>query len=271
VLLKDGGQIVLGRMTSAVFNRFDWIFLGSLKAAATVGVYSIAYRMFEFCSRVPGLMALSIFPVLCEGEQQDRDVREQVLLAMKLALLPGCVVTVFAFCWAEPAIVLLLGPDYRGAGLLLFILSLSLPFRGVGHVLYHLTIARRRQRYLVWASGATAVGNIVLCLLLIPPYGAHGAALAMVGPSILQFWLLGLAAQQTTDLARSLWYGLRVTVITAVPAVLLWATQMPWYAAICPAAIVTAVALWFWSGFTADEKRMIRRVWRRVALRLARR
>lgn len=266
-LLRDGGQIVLGRMTSAAFNRFDWILLGSLKASTTIGVYSIAYRVFEFCTRVPGAMVLSVFPTLCAGEEQGRDIQPAVLLAMKLAMLPGCVVVVFALCWAEAVFGLLL-PAFRDAGLLLVILSIALPFHGAAQLLYHLTIAKRRQRLLVWTSGATAIANVALCLVLIPPYGSRGAAIAMVVPSFLQFWLLGAAAQQTAYLGGSLWYSLRATAITGLLAGVLWVTPLPWIAAALLAAIGTPVVLWFGSGFTTEEKAMIRGIWRRFTARL---
>ena len=266
ILLHDGAQIALSDLTGAAFNRFDWIFLGSLKAAATVGVYSAAYRFFEILIRIPAQMAVAAFPTICESEDRAGDNRAQLVLALKLAVLPGCVACAFLYFWAAPVIRLVLGPEYAGASLLLQALGLSLPFHGACGILYHLAIARRRQRYLVWTSGACAATNILLCLLLIPRWAAMGAAMAMVLPSILQMVLLCLAARETASLPSVLWYGVKaaaVATMIAVDAHGLSLVGCPWPVTLAVGLALVAPAIWAWSGLDAYEKqRLVRFVQR---------
>ena len=271
MLLHDGAQIALSDLTGAAFNRFDWIFLGSLKAAATVGVYSAAYRFFEILIRFPAQMAVAAFPAICESEERAGDNQAQLVLALKLGVLPGCVACAFLYFWAAPVIRLVLGPEYAGASLLLQVLGLSLPFHGACGILYHLAIARRRQRYLVWSSGACALTNVVLCLVLIPRWGGLGAAMAMVLPSVLQVFLLALAARETTSLPSVLWYGVKaaaVTTMIAVGAHGLSRVGCPWPATLAVALVLIGPAIWAWSGLDAYEKdRLLRLVQRLLGRR----
>ncbi|HUW85213.1 MAG TPA: flippase [Phycisphaerae bacterium] len=267
MLLYDGAQIALSDLTGAAFNRFDWIFLGSLKAAATVGVYSAAYRFFEILIHVPGQMAVAAFPTICESEGRPGDNRPQLILALKLAVLPGCVACAFLYFWAAPVILLVLGPAYAEAPLLLQVLGLSLPFHGACGILYHLAIARRRQRYLVWSSGACALANILLCLLLIPRWGGLGAAMAMVLPSVLQVFLLALAARETASLPGVLWCGVKAATVATVIGVNAHALSLvgcPWPATLGVALVLVAPAVWAWSGLDAHEKQRVLRLVQRL-------
>jgi O-antigen/teichoic acid export membrane protein len=119
----------------------------------------------------------------------------------------------------------------------------------------------------VLTSGATALSNIVLCLALIPPFGALGAAGAMVLPSALQFWLLACAARQAHEMVGALRYGLRAAALIAVITGAVWVTRIPWFVAVVVASLASAVVVWCWSGLDAAEKELIGRVWRRFASR----
>lgn len=261
MLLKDGSQILLGNLTSGLFNRFDWILLGSLRAMDTVGIYSAAYRFYEILIRIPGHLAVSAFPALCQGEEEGSDNRGPKRLCAKLAIVPGCIAAVFALWWAEPAVNLLLGPEFGAAGLVLQILFVSLPFHGGCAVFYHIAVARRRQRFVALPSGICATLNVALCLLLIPRYGPVGAAIAMTLPSILQCILLGYLAGERAAFVPMVWFAWRVTAISLAATGVIYGAGIHWLGAAPLAGIVIAGLLWIWNGLNPEEMELIRRVW----------
>ena len=91
----------------------------------------------------------------------------------------------FTFSAAQPLVVFLYGPAYREAGLYLALLSLgqyvnaALGFNG-------LTLkVLNRVRYVVTISIVTAIIDVAACVVLIPLYGALGAAIATSGTLIV--------------------------------------------------------------------------------------
>ncbi len=264
-LLKDGGQIAAARLTSAAFNRFDWIFLGTLKTNAVLGTYAAGYRFYEILIRVPGLMAVSVFPSICQGEKRGGDNRELLRLALKMAALPGCLFLVFLYYWAENLIALTLDERFLQAVPILIVLSVSLPFQGICGILYYVAVARRRQRYLVWSSGASAGTNIILCLLFIPLWGGLGAALAMLFPVILQCFLLGLVAQISfRDLGSLIVYVLWITLVAGSEVSMIYYI-IPgfWPIQVVVAALFLIPLLWFMGGLNAYEKSILSQALRR--------
>ncbi|MBN1491893.1 MAG: oligosaccharide flippase family protein [Phycisphaerae bacterium] len=265
-LFKEGAQIAAAHLTSAAFNRFDWVFLGSLKARAVLGVYSAGYRFYEILMRVSGVMAVSVYPSICQSEKRGGDNRQLLRLALKVAVLPGCLFLVYLLYWAETLIVLTLDARFLQAVPILIVLCVSLPFQGICGILYHIAVARKRQRYLVWSSGASASTNILLCLCLIPLWGGLGAALAMVPPVILQCLLLARVAQVSF---RDLWIIIvyvvwSVLMIGAIVSSVYYFLPVPWPVQIILSGLLLIPALWFASGLDAVEKRILSQALRRL-------
>jgi O-antigen/teichoic acid export membrane protein len=94
----------------------------------------------------------------------------------------------FALCvgFAEPLTVLLFGPQYQGAGIVLSILCVGYYVNGA--LGFNSLVLRvfGRVRYLVTADLITAAVNIVVAVLLIRQFGAVGAAIATTGTLLVQ-------------------------------------------------------------------------------------
>lgn len=261
-LMREGGQLALSQVTSSVYNRFDWLLLGGLKDAATLGVYSTAYRLFEVAMRVPGLIAVAVFPNLAISEHAaDADgaaQRRRIDLALRVAVLPGSVVAVFTWWWGEPMALLLLGEEARGVGLILALLCASLPFAGICGIYYHLAIARRRQFYIFYTSGFTALLNVALCLLLIPRYAGLGAAASMAIPMAVQALTLSLAARvPLADLAAGLLHVARYLLLATGAALLAARLPLHWAIQLSASSVLLLTAVWTLGGLDATAKQAL--------------
>jgi O-antigen/teichoic acid export membrane protein len=100
---------------------------------------------------------------------------------------------VLTFGFANPLTRALYGARYADAGLLLAILSLAYYFKLVFGFNGLTVKAMNRVGSVVVYNLLTALANAALCLLLIPAYGALGAALAVSG-SILLYTIFKQAA-----------------------------------------------------------------------------
>ena len=81
--------------------------------------------------------------------------------------------------YAEPVIELLYGSDYSGAATLRLLGALSVLW-GVNATVVTVLVSRDRPGVYTAPALVALVPNLALSLILIPPYGAKGAAIAAV-------------------------------------------------------------------------------------------
>jgi O-antigen/teichoic acid export membrane protein len=125
------------------------------------------------------------------------------------------------FSLAGPVTVTLYGEVYRDSALYLAILSLGYYFN-VALGFNGLTLkVMGRIRYVVTLNVATAVANVVLNLLLIPAYGALGAAIGTASTLILHNILKQAGLRLSTGISIFDRSVLRVYVVLALAIALL--------------------------------------------------
>jgi O-antigen/teichoic acid export membrane protein len=83
------------------------------------------------------------------------------------------------FCFARPLTVMLYGDRYADSGILLAILSIGYYFDTVFGFNGLTLKAANRMGYMVACNLGAAVANVTLSVLLVPRYGALGAAIAI--------------------------------------------------------------------------------------------
>jgi O-antigen/teichoic acid export membrane protein len=115
--------------------------------------------------------------------------------AINWTFWPSLAVTAVLLLFGRP-ILELFGPQYGAGYPLMFILAVGLLARAaIGPMERFLNmLGQQRDTALVYALAFGA--NVVLCLLLIPPFGATGAALAITAALILETVCLFLVAKR---------------------------------------------------------------------------
>lgn len=179
-LLVASLPIGLNELFGVVLNRVDIGILALLATSTAVGVYGAAYRLFEttlFLSQSLGLAALPAFSVL--SRDSTPSLATALTLALKataLVLFPiGAILAVFA-----PYLVgSLYGSTYAGAVPAVRWLSLAVALYGFFILPSLVLVTVEKGRSLASVSVLGLIANIALNLLLIPPLGVTGAALAM--------------------------------------------------------------------------------------------
>jgi O-antigen/teichoic acid export membrane protein len=130
------------------------------------------------------------------------------------------------FSLAHPLTILLYEPRYEASWIILALLSLgyyfnaALGFNGLTLKVYG------KLRYIVAINILAAVVNIAINLLLIPKYGAFGAACGTCGTMLLHNVLKQVGLSQGTGIKLFDWRYLRVYISILVAAIGLLATQI---------------------------------------------
>jgi O-antigen/teichoic acid export membrane protein len=162
-----------------IFLRIDVVMLSKLTDMVTVGMYSSAAKLMEFCLILPAVFFFINLPVAARGYE---NFREQMLLQVE-AYAGQLFVLIFfvfgfGFFFAKMILTLVYGPAFAEAEWLLRVLMIAFLVNSADAVLAMTCMASKYLRLVMYISTARAVVNIVLNLIAIPVMGAFGAALA---------------------------------------------------------------------------------------------
>lgn len=162
-----------------VMNQVDAILLARFQGTADVAAFRAVQPVAIMNQLVMASFATLFTPLAARmfarnDRQGVNDLYWQTAIWIAVFTFPIFVVT---FSIAQPITVLLFGTRYQESGIILMLLSCgyyfnaALGFNGLTLKVYG------KLRYIVSLNAAAAVANVVLNLLLIPRYGAFGAAI----------------------------------------------------------------------------------------------
>jgi O-antigen/teichoic acid export membrane protein len=170
---------------SVALFRLDALILSLMASQAAVGRYGAAYRAFEATFFISVSLAsgfLAMYTYL--GPDTEPSVQAVFQRSMKVCIASLMPITVIFAALADPVSRALFGGDVH-AGTVLRLLSPCVVTLGIVTLSIGLYVSRRPPRPMVWVTGAMAVLNLVLNLILIPPLDDRGAAIAMTATELL--------------------------------------------------------------------------------------
>lgn len=172
----------------------DTLMLGYLRSPAAAGVYSAASKISELSSFGHTAVNLILAPVISElySSQQREELQRMLTLGVSGSLVFAVIVAVFLFAFGE-SLLGLYGEEFKESNTALRVLLLGhVVSAGLGAVGYIVTMTGH-QLLACKVVGITALVNIVFNALLIPVWGAFGAALATC--LSMMFWSMTLWGQ----------------------------------------------------------------------------
>jgi O-antigen/teichoic acid export membrane protein len=180
VLFVRSIPIGIGSIFGALLARVDTVILSLMTSAAVVGAYGGAYRLLEGVQFVPYAFGVALLPTLVRlGAEGAGGTDRVVELGLKVIMLVLAPVGLALVLFAEPIVRAFLGGDLEAAVTPARILGGAVAAYGVFIISVYVLVARDRQRPIPWLMAAVAALNVGLNLVLIPPYEATGAAIAM--------------------------------------------------------------------------------------------
>lgn len=174
--------MILGIASSAmIVNRnLDMVMLGSLRTSSEVGVYKVAANLSMLCSTVMTVLRLMLQPRISSLYAAGRidHMRHLSTFAARISFAASAVLSFVFIAFGQDFIVLAFGIDFAAAYMFMAILiigQLANSFFGPVMMILNMT---GHEKIVMWSVIVAAVGNIALNALLIPAYGATGAAVA---------------------------------------------------------------------------------------------
>jgi len=159
----------------------DIVLVGLIKNSETVAVYSSAYRLMESTQFLTVALSIAAFPALSRLSRASAPtLAEATGFALKVVLIVTAPIAVVFAVYAEPLLKAVYGPDFGGSRGTLVLLAPVVVIAGVTSLITYILSSQERHRPIALAIAVGTAVNVPANLLLIPPHGAEGAAVAWI-------------------------------------------------------------------------------------------
>jgi len=179
-ILSQSWYLILSGLMVSLYNRIDQVMLGSMLTTKTeTGIYSAAVTIAEMWYFVPIAVITSFKPVIMlkkkEGkESYIKSIQTLYSIIIIISVTFGIFITIFS----RLIVIILYGPEFIKSASVLTILVWAGTFAMLGSSRSIWLICEGLQRYSMIYTFVGCIANIPLNYILIPKYGAYGAAVA---------------------------------------------------------------------------------------------
>lgn len=185
-LLVTGWPLIAAAAAAAVYQRVDQVLIGKVAGFAAVGAYSVAMRFIEASYLVPVAMLLTLYPALVAARNSDIGLYHGRVQALFDAGFWSGLVFAFLLWLAGGTLVrLLFGREFDAAATVLSVLAWLPILTFTGLVRLRVLMAEGALRTALALELLVCALNIAGNLVLIPNWGAQGAATAALAAALL--------------------------------------------------------------------------------------
>jgi len=159
-----------------IYFRVDSIILTLTRSTTEVGVYGLAYKIFEVFLVLPTFVMNSIYPIMLRETNAKRNRESRSIVFRSLMFLFISSIIVLLTLWYVAPLITRIKNDFNSGIELLRILALGIPFFFLSSLTMWMLIARKQQIILMFIYGISMMINIILNIMFIPTYGTTAAA-----------------------------------------------------------------------------------------------
>lgn len=196
-LLSFSLPLVPATLLGWVLNSFDKVGLRTWSDFSQLGLYSAAFKIVALLNIFQSIFCTTWSPIAYKWHEEG--VEKEKFENVSCIVLAGMVILFSLIIVFRDVIMLFLGAEYRNTSKI-FIFLLFVP------VLYTVSETTclgiefsKKTIYTLWTTIISVVLNLVGNFLLIPKYGAEGAAITTCFSYVAWFWL-------RTLFSRRLWF-----------------------------------------------------------------
>lgn len=165
-------------LLNVIYFRIDSFLLAAFKPFADVGIYNLAFGVFQFMLVIPTFVMNSFYPIMLKIFNEEKNLFTAVLTKAGVALFGiGFLGTLATFVLGLPAVVIISGGgEFGGSAASLWILSMGFPAFFASALLMWTLVVLKRYHLMLAIYAAGLIVNISLNLWLIPQYSFLAAS-----------------------------------------------------------------------------------------------
>ena len=205
-ILLHSIPIAFTSLLSMVYLRIDQVMLHKMASDFVLGQYVASVKVSELFEFLPAALIVSMAPVLSVTVDEPQRFQDYTDKLFRYFMIMASGICVFISAGSGLIVRVLYGKQFSPAGPLLAVLIWSEIAVFFATVVYNVLIARNQQWLLPIPTLVGAAINVALNLVLIPKYGAAGAAWATL-VSYTVAWTAVLCFFKETR--PVIWQGLR--------------------------------------------------------------
>jgi len=223
VLLKQmigyGIKSHVAILAGTLIFRADLLVVNHFRGATEAGVYSLASQMATLLMMLPSVIATLVFPRVTAEQDKTGSTTCLVARHTSLIMLVGCLFAV-PLSFLLPVVY---GSAFSDATTQLLILLPGVFFIGLQSVLVQHFNAMGLPKTVPVFWVITLVINLIMVFLMVPRYGARGAAMAStISYSLISFLMIGYFVVETRRSLSELFVLRSVEIRSLVGFALRW-------------------------------------------------
>ena len=178
-LFKSSIPIAFSTFFILIFNYLNIVMLGFLRSDAETGFYSAAFKFVVLVLTPSAIIQNVFFPILSRSDSV-LDRQKKIQIYGNFIFIVGAIISLIIMLFPDFFIGLAYGSKYASSVQVLQILMLTVTIMYLNTIYYPPLVSWSYEKTVMFAIGAGGVVNIILNFLLIPKYGAIGAAWSTV-------------------------------------------------------------------------------------------
>ena len=195
-MIKFGYPFIFVSLSSFVLTYSDRYFLNAFNNLNTVGIYALAYK-FGF---LLGYLAVVPFMQIWESQRFEIAKQDNALPIFKRVFLYFNIVLIslslLISLFVKDVLTIMSDPSYLNAYKIVPIIIVAYVIQAWTFYCNLGIYIKSRSKYMAIASLISAISVTALNVILIPKYGAYGAAWATVGAFFIRFLLVHISSQK---------------------------------------------------------------------------
>ena len=180
-LLRDSWPLMFSALIISIYGQLDKVMLQNMVDSVEVGHYAAAARLNSVFSFIPSIILISITPAIVSAKEKSETLFLNRLQSVyDLFVLYSVVAAVFILLFANNIIDITYGVEYEESSLILKIIVFSNIFAFLGAASSRWYINSGFEKKILYRNLFGVTFNIIGNILLIPYYGAVGAAITTI-------------------------------------------------------------------------------------------
>ena len=193
--------LILSGFAYLIYLRVDVIMLTQLVDSREAGIYSVAARITEACQIFPEALLAAVFPgLLALHRDAPEAYLDKITWFFQVLFFMGFSVALLGYVLAPIVLPFVFGDSFSSSVPVLQIHLWACCFLYMRVMLSHWLVAEKFAQFSLLSHALGAVANVALNMLLIPRFGAIGAAYATLVSVMISSYGCLLLSRRTLPL-----------------------------------------------------------------------